>query len=187
MSIHFEFQLNRLVKPDCDSINLQVFPANLRWYPFFAPNICMCAIDVWRVMSKQINYEVFNKDSVKIAQELKSKVPSNALFLNAPTYNSAVVLTGRRSLMRYIGHLSSYGIDYEPRERELMRIYEGSALADSLLQKNNIEYVLISPDERNYMTQNNLILNEAFFQKYPKIAEFGEFRVYQIGNSRIGN
>lgn len=138
------------------------------------------AIDVWRVMSKQINYQVFNNDSIKIAQEIKQKTAPNALFLNAPTYNSAVVLTGRLSLMRYIGHLASYGIDYEPRERELMRIYEGSALAESLLKKNNIEYVLISPEERNYMIQNNLILNDAFFEKYPKIAEIGEFKVYKV-------
>ncbi|MBX7173700.1 MAG: hypothetical protein K1X72_22210 [Pyrinomonadaceae bacterium] len=138
------------------------------------------AIDVWRVMSKQINYQIFNNDSIKIAQEIKQKTEPNALFLNAPTYNSAVVLTGRLSLMRYIGHLASYGIDYEPRERELMRIYEGSALADSLLKKNNIEYVLISPEERNYMIQNNLILNDTFFEKYPKIAEIGEFKVYKV-------
>ncbi|HRH45422.1 MAG TPA: hypothetical protein PKY82_27540, partial [Pyrinomonadaceae bacterium] len=138
------------------------------------------AIDVWRVMSKQINYQVFSNDSVKIAEEIKQKTAPNALFLNAPTYNSAVVLSGRRSWMRYIGHLSSYGIDYEPRERELMRIYEGSALADGLLKKNNIEYVIISPEERSYTIQNNLILNDAFFEKYPKIAEFGECKVYKV-------
>lgn len=138
------------------------------------------ALDVWRVISRQINYQVFSQDSVKIAAELKQKVPPKALFLNAPTYNSAIVLTGRRSFMRYVGHLSSYGIDYEPREKEIQRIYEGSALADSFLQKNNIEYVIISPEERGYMTQNNLILNEAFFQKYPKIAEIGDYKVYKV-------
>jgi hypothetical protein len=137
-------------------------------------------LDVWRVVSRQINYQVFSRDAVKIAEEIKQKTVPNALFLNAPTYNSAVVLAGRRSLMRYVGHLSSYGIDYIGREEEVKRIYEGSATASSFLQKNNIEYVLISPEEESYLMQNNLLLDEDFFAKYPKIAEVGEYKVYKI-------
>jgi hypothetical protein len=133
------------------------------------------ALDVWRTISGQINYKVFDKDAVKIAGLIKQKTAPNALFLNAPTYNSAVVLTGRRSLMRYNGHLSSYGIDYEPRESEVRRIYEGTALAERLLQKNNIEYVIISPEEFG-----NLTVREEFFAKYPVIAEAGEYKVFKV-------
>jgi hypothetical protein len=134
------------------------------------------ALDVWRAISGQINYQVFSRDSVAIAEQIKQKTPPNALFLHAPTYNSAVVLAGRRSLMRYSGHLSSYGIEYEPRESEVKRIYEGGALADAFLKKNNIEYVLISPEE----TGNLPRVNEAFFEKYPKIAEIGMYKVYKV-------
>ena len=135
------------------------------------------ALDVWRTVSAQINYKVFDKDAVKIAELLKQKTEPNALFLNAPTYNSAVVLTGRRSLMRYSGHLSSYGIDYEPRELEVKRIYLGTGLADRLLQKNNIEYVIISPEETA-----NIDVREEFFYKYPIIAEVGAYKVFKIKN-----
>ncbi len=138
------------------------------------------AVDVWRVVSKQINYQVFDADAGRIAAQIKSKTAPNALFLNAPTYNTAVVLSGRRSLMRYIGHLSSHGIDYAEREKDLKTIYEGKATADVLLKNYNIEYVLISPEERAYMTQNNLTLNEGFFQKFPVAAESGAFRVYKV-------
>ena len=131
-------------------------------------------LDIWRVVSRQINYNVFSKDAVAIAEQIKQKTSPKALFLNAPTYNSAVVLAGRRSLMRYSGHLGSYGIDYTPREDEVKRIYEGSGLAESFLKKNNIEYVIISPEE------GELDVNHEFFEKYPKIAEVGQYRVYQI-------
>ena len=134
------------------------------------------AIDVWRVMSKQINYNVFSKDSIAIAEQIKQKTQPNALFLNAPTYNSTVVLSGRRSLMRYNGHLSSYGIDYGPREDEVKRIYAGAPDADALLQKNKIEYIVVSPEERG-----NLTVNENFFKKFPVLAEVGQYRVYQVG------
>ena len=133
------------------------------------------ALDVWRTISGQINYNVFSADSVKTAEIIRQKTAPNALFLNAPTYNSAVVLTGRRSLMRYSGHLSSYGIDYSSRENEVKRIYEGGSLANSFLEKNNIEYVIISPEE-----SGNLTVNEEFFYKYQIITEFGGHKVFKI-------
>ena len=133
-------------------------------------------LDVWRVISGQINYQVFSADAVRTAEQIKLRTPSNAMFLNAPTYNSAVVLSGRRSLMRYSGHLGSYGIDYEPRELEVKRIYEGSGLADSFLKKHGIEYVIISPEE----TGNLQSVNEQYFERFPKIAEFGLYKVYKV-------
>ena len=69
---------------------------------------------------------------------------------------------GDFSLIRYIGHLSSHGIDYAERENDVRRIYAGEATADLLLQKYNVSYVLISPDERE---DKNLMLNEEFFSK----------------------
>jgi hypothetical protein len=138
------------------------------------------AIDVWRVVTAQINYKVFEPDAIKIAEQIKQRTAPNALFLHAPTYNSAVVLSGRRSLMRYLGHLSSYGIDYAEREKDLQRIYEGAATADIFLKKYDIEYVLVSPEEYEYFSQNSLVPNAAFLQKFPVIAESGQYRVYKV-------
>ncbi len=140
------------------------------------------AIDVWRVVSKQINYDVFDTDAIEIAKQIERNTPPNALFLNAPTYNPAVVLSGRRSLMRYIGHLSSHGIDYAERENDLQNIYQGSATTDLFLKKYGIEYVLISPAERSYLNENSIRLNEAYFQKYTVIAMSGEYKVYKVKN-----
>ncbi|MGB2751758.1 MAG: hypothetical protein WBC19_06845 [Pyrinomonadaceae bacterium] len=133
------------------------------------------ALDVWRTASGQIKTRVFEREAMQVAAGIKQKTEPNALFLNAPTYNSAVVLSGRRSLMRYSGHLSSHGIDYLPREDDVKRIYEGGGVAEILMRKYNIEYVLISPEEMNSMNAN-----EEFFRKYPVIAEAGQYRVYKI-------
>lgn len=141
----------------------------------FAILIFSGALDVWRTASGQIKSKVFDREAMQIAEQIKQKTAPNALFLNAPTYNSAVVLSGRRSLMRYSGHLSSHGIDYAQREGDLKRIYEGGGGADIFLRKYEIEYVLISPEEKN-----TLKANEDFFKKYPVIAEAGQYRVYKI-------
>lgn len=135
------------------------------------------ALDVWRTVSQEINYKVFDKDAVAVAAQIKSKIPPNALILNAPTFNSAIVLSGRRSLMRYTGHLQSYGIDYARREQEIKRIYAGETQAEILLKKYDIEYVLISPEEKSSLT-----VNEEYFHRFPVIAEAGQYRVYKVKN-----
>ena len=131
-------------------------------------------LDVWRTVSGQINYPVFSADAVTIAQRLKAVTPPRSLFLNAPTYNTAVVLSGRRSLMRYPGHLSSHGIDYRGREDDVKRIYRGGPDAVGLMEKHGIEYVLISSEEREMSP------NEAFFSRFPIVAQSGQYRVYKI-------
>lgn len=141
----------------------------------FAVSIFAGALDVWRTASGQMKIRVFDRDAIQIAEQIKQKTEPRALFLNAPTYNSAVVLSGRPSLMRYSGHLSSHGIDYLPREDDVKRIYLGGGVADVLMRKYNIEYVLISPEE-----SGKLQANAAFFSKYPLIAESGPYRVYKV-------
>lgn len=138
------------------------------------------AIDVWRVASRAMYYGVFEADAVRLAAQIKEKTPPRALFLNAPVFATATVLSGRRSFMRFSGHLWSYGINYEPRENELKRIYEGSALAESLLKKYDIEYVVISPEERNFCRQFNVALNEDYFRRFPVVAQAGDYRVYKV-------
>lgn len=133
------------------------------------------ALDVWRTASGQINYKVFDADAVTVAGRIKASTPPNALFLNAPTYNTAIVLSGRRSLMRYPGHLSSHGIDYRQREEDVKQMYRGGPNAVGLLEKYGIEYVLISPEEKATLGPN-----EAFFARYPVAAESGQYRVYKL-------
>jgi len=141
----------------------------------FVAMIASGVLDVWRTVSGQINYKVFDKDAVDIAAQLKTRVTPTAMFLNAPTYNSAVVLTGRRSLMRYTGHLASHGIDYGQRESDVKKIYQGGTDASGLLAKYGIEYVVVSPEERNLGA-----VNEQFFSRFPIAAESGQYRVYKV-------
>jgi hypothetical protein len=133
------------------------------------------AIDVWRTASRQYETRVFEADGVKVAEMIKQKTPANALFLNAPTFNTAVALSGRQSLMRYSGHLSSYGINFMDREGDVRKIFSGDPVADSLLQKYNIDYVMVSPEEKGSMRAN-----EDYFKKFPVIAESGQYNVYKV-------
>lgn len=133
------------------------------------------ALDVWRVASGQIEFSVFERDAVDIAADIRSKTEPDGLFLNAPTHNSPMVLTGRRSYMRHPGHLFSYGIDGEEREAETKAIYRGTPAADMLIGRLGLDYVLIGPQERSLPG-----FNEAYFAEFPVVAKRGKHTVYKV-------
>jgi hypothetical protein len=133
------------------------------------------AVDVWRVVSGQTVYGEFDAQGIALAGIIRAETPPRALVLHAPTYNPPVFLTGRRSLLGYPGHVWSHGLSYTDREAEIKRIYEGAADADELLAKNGVEYIVVSPIERNQMP-----VNDAFFERFTMIGEAGEYRLYEV-------
>jgi hypothetical protein len=132
------------------------------------------ALDVWRVASKQINYQEYETDGVRLAEKIVQVTPPRALILHAPTYNPVVFLTGRRSFLGYTGYIWAHGLDYVPRENDIKRIYAGAPNAEELIAKHGVDYIVVTPVERNYMP-----VNDAFFQRFPLIAEVGMYRLYQ--------
>jgi hypothetical protein len=132
------------------------------------------ALDVWRTVSGQTKIQIFERKAVLAADQIKAKTEPGSIFLNAPTYNTAIALTGRNSVMRYSGHLGSHGIDYRQRDADVKSIYAGTRDADKLLSEYNVGYVLISPEEKAMMP-----VNEDFFKKFPVVVESGDYRVYK--------
>lgn len=132
-------------------------------------------LDVWRVISRQTEYGEFDRDGIAIAALIREETPATALMLNAPTWNTPVFLTGRRSLLGYTGHVWSRGLPYLDREADIKRIYAGESDAEQLLDRYSIEYILVSPIERS-----NLTVNDAFFERFAMVAEAGEYKLYEV-------
>jgi hypothetical protein len=137
------------------------------------------ALDVWRVVSGATEVQVMDAESVALAEQIRQKVPPRALMLNAPTYNTPVFLTGRRSYLGYTAHVWSHGINYEPRYRILAGIYAGEPGASGLIIQNGIEYVVVGPLERSMLQ-----VNDGFFQQYPVVASMGASTVYRVTEVR---
>ncbi len=133
------------------------------------------ALDVWRVVSGATTLGEFDRESLRFAELIKQKTEPRALIVNAPTFNHPVLLTGRRSLLGYPGHIWTHGLEYAPREADIRRIYAGAPGADGLLTKYGVEYVTLGPLERNMMP-----VNQAFFERYTKVGEVGGYSLYKI-------
>ena len=133
------------------------------------------SLDVWRVVSAASEQREFDRDGVALAELIKAKTAPRSLILHAPTYNHPSFLTGRRSVMGYAGHLWTHGLKYDEREREVRRAYAGGPDGWAALERLGVDYVVLGPLERAAVP----VVNESFFQRYPKVGEAGAYRLYQ--------
>ena len=138
------------------------------------------ALDVWSVASRASEFSIFDADGVAFAEVVKEKTRERATILHAPTFDTPIFLTGRRSVMGYPGHISSHGIKYEDRLRDIMRIYAGAPDAEALLEKYGVEYAVVGPQERQEMMQQRITVNDQFFKRFQVAGETGGYTLYKI-------
>ena len=68
---------------------------------------------------------LFDRDALAFADASRGATPPRALVLHYPTYNSPVLLSGRRSLLGYPGHIWSQGLDASNRRVRVQLVYAG--------------------------------------------------------------
>lgn len=132
------------------------------------------ALDILRVVAGETEYREFDPDGIALANSISRQASPRALVLHAPTYNTPVFLTGRRSLLGYPGWMWSRGLDFTQRQDEIQRMYAGAPDAESLLRRYHVEYVLISPQELGSMN-----VNPRFWSRFSRVAQIGQYHLYK--------
>lgn len=153
----------------------------LRWLaPVVLATLLLAGgLDVLRVVSEASEYREFDAPGIAAASLISAQASPRALVLHAPTFNSPVFLTGRRSLLGLPAWMWSRGLDYSQRSVDIESIYSGEPEADALLRKYNVDYVLVGPLELA-----SFKVNEQFWAKYKRVSPAGAYRVYQIRGSQ---
>jgi hypothetical protein len=144
----------------------------------FATLVLAGGLDIFRVASRQSEYREFDPDGIALAGAISREAAPRAVVLHAPTFNSPVFLTGRRSLLGYPGWIASRGLDYFQRQSEIARIYAGAPDAETLLRRYRVDYVLVSPAELSGMP-----VSRQFWSRYPEKARIGQYLLYRTNMS----
>jgi hypothetical protein len=141
------------------------------------------ALDILRVITGASPNLEFNNNDIAAAQTVLDHSGTHDVLLNAPTWNSAVYLTGRLSLLGYPGWIGSRGLDYATRQADIQSIYAGAPQTQALLKQYHVKYVVIGPAELA-----SLSVNEQFWGEQDKVAEVGGYRLYRtrVGAERAG-
>lgn len=98
-------------------------------------------------------YTIFTGDGEYVSDWIKENTPRDAVFLTSESHvHPVVTLAGRKSYLGYAGWLYTHGLSYDDRAYNTSFMY-GASLPEyeeaiTLLKSNNIDYVIIGPDER---------------------------------------
>jgi hypothetical protein len=131
------------------------------------------ALDAWRYASRSRLHVVFDRDAVAIADRIAAATPPRALVLHYPTFNSPVLLSGRRSLLGYPGHIWSQGLDASDRLARVQAVYAGTAHPASLPEPR-ADYLLDGPQE------GQLDVSRPALDRFPVAAAYGPYRLRRV-------
>lgn len=141
-------------------------------------------LDVWRVLSGQQQDQIMDNAAVAYAAKVREVTPPNALILHAPVANHPLMLTGRRHLLGYAGHVWSQGFDPSGRDLDIRAVYTGAPNAAEVLKRYHVDYISLGPQERGtYQERGSCAVNDKFLSSMRCVLQDGQYSLYQVSPS----
>lgn len=134
-------------------------------------------IDAYRMLdTKTYALQIVTQKEIALANTIRTQTPADSIILTSTTHRNWVpILTGRQILCGYLGWMWTYGIDADHRVADIKEMYAGSPLAENLLNRYGIDYVVIGPEEKS-----EFMVNEAYFAaRYPLLTSDAFTTVYR--------
>lgn len=133
-------------------------------------------LDIFRLFSSSgTQYQVYSPQAIRLAEFVKNNTPRTAVFLSVDKFDNPVIaLAGRKTVVGYHGWLWTYGLDYSKRDADVRLMLSGKG-NNELLQKYNISYVILFPDQTDY------VINQDFFERNFKLIYNKEgYKIFQL-------
>lgn len=120
-------------------------------------------------------------EDIALGIKLRQETDPRAVFLTTPSHNHFVMMWGARPVvMGYTAWVWNFGFLYDETERDVRRIYLGTAETEDLLRKHNVSYVVVGPGEIY-----DLKANETYFaDHYPVRFSNRNYRIYDVRNGQ---
>lgn len=135
-------------------------------------------LELIRLQRVQRNsYQMLSNEQLQLGEVLQNETAETAVFATATDHNHFVMMWAARPiLLGYTAWAYNFGFEYHQREVDLKSMYEGGPNVFDLLQKYEVDYLVIGPSERaNYQ------VHQAFFdENFPLAFSTPQYRIYQI-------
>jgi hypothetical protein len=124
-------------------------------------------IDVFKAWQGSKNgFGLFSPQAQKLAVFIEQNTPPSAVFLSATTHLSPLVLSGRKRFVGFAGWLWAHGINYDQRLRDIKTIFSGNENAKELINRYNVQYILIGEQEKSEFSVNIRFFEQNFNKIY---------------------
>ena len=123
------------------------------------------------------NYRLLSGEQAAAAEFITEHTEPDALFLTATNHTNAVsVLTGRNIVCGPGLYLYFHGVNYQSREQQVSRMYQGGEAFLRSAEELGVDYVYIGDYERA-----NYSVDDAWFSEhYPLIYDQGGVQIYRV-------
>ena len=124
------------------------------------------------------SWQLFSNEGIALAKFVVVNTPKDAIFLTSDEHNNPIpCLTGRQIIMGYRGWLWTWGVDYKKRESDVVNIFSGSSSAINLINKYNIQYVVLD----KFMNASFNVSDDFFAKNFTLVYKSENFWVYKTG------
>ncbi|BBF42373.1 hypothetical protein lbkm_1055 [Lachnospiraceae bacterium KM106-2] len=142
--------------------------------------LTLCMLSALLTMRREYvsEYELYDKEQLAVANYIEENTAADAIILTDERHNNAISsLTGRNIVCGTPSFLYYHGIHYKDREAQVTAIYQDAKANQDLIKELKIQYILISPYERNSYTDLN---EDAIESVATCIYNKGDIKLYQV-------
>lgn len=131
----------------------------------------------WVYKSSLTPLRIISTEEIALAETVRNKTGPMDIFLTSPDHNHFIMTWAARPiLMGFTGWINNFGFDYSIRGRNIEEMYKGGKIAEHLLRKYKISYVVIGPSELN-----NFKVNTSYFEsKYALVFSSGVYKIFDV-------
>jgi hypothetical protein len=141
-------------------------------------------LDITRASQKdlgRVSFRLLDNDELAVASWAQSRTPEDAIFLTGWKNNHPILTLSRRAeVMGYPGWLWTWGLPYpDKRQQDVVAMYKGGAVSETLLRSYRVRYVVVGPQERTEVGANL-----PYYQsRYPVVytSPAGSYQVFRVG------
>ena len=112
-------------------------------------------------------YKLSNIEDIKFAQQVMKNTKTDAIFLTASDHNHPLLMWGSRQVvLGYKGWVTNFGFNIDEKSRDVKNIFENPEQYQYLLEKYNIDYVVIGEAEKREFAINQRFFDDNFPVKF---------------------
>lgn len=144
---------------------------------FLATCFLSAGITLWREAVS--DYQAYTAQDLEIAEYVRQETPEHAVFLTSNQHlNPVSSLAGRTILCSSDLYLFYHGFNTSQRRAEVSAFYQNPRQSLAILQKYGVQYIYVSPHERNNEAVEETSLDDLFPLVFQ--TEDGSRRIYQV-------
>lgn len=104
-----------------------------------------------------------NYTEIELGKKIRELTPPRAVFATSPEHNHPVMLWGVRSvLMGYPTWVWNFGFLHNQRQIDIQTLYKGGSEAEAIIDKYDVDYVVIGPVEKGKYNPNSKYFNNTY-------------------------